>query len=82
MVLFFLSRVVVFTGNILFERRRFGLGCPSLYQVRSNNMLLVNVWICLMIMTTGSIIIISVIAMITIMYVHQANPHIHQQHIV
>ena len=23
-----------FTSNILFEQRRFGLGCPSLYQVK------------------------------------------------
>ena len=46
---------------MLFEQQRFGLGCPSLYQVKrlgqprpkrrcSNSMLLVNVCICLMIM--------------------------------
>ena len=54
-----IKQIHSFTSNILFEQRRFGLGCPSLYQVKwlgqprpkrrcSNNMLLVNVWICLM----------------------------------
>ena len=48
-----IKQIHTFTSNILFEQRRFGLGCPRLYQVKwtrrcSNNMLLVNVWICLM----------------------------------
>ena len=30
----FIKHIHTFTSNILFEQRRFGLGCPSLYQVK------------------------------------------------
>ena len=30
-----IKQIHTFTSNILFEQRRFGLGCPGLYQVKS-----------------------------------------------
>ena len=29
-----IKQIHTYTSNILFEQRRFGLGCPSLYQVK------------------------------------------------
>ena len=30
-----IKQIYTFTSNMLFEQRRFGLGCPSLYQVKA-----------------------------------------------